>query len=205
MVFCFIGRVVFLLCLFPAEYAAGMTQMSPIGFDKQQREDNIADAAGKPDGDKQGDKHSRHKLRAPVGFCVHQHMAGGCPGADQNVQSMGIFCPGQKECDYNTQYRRRINKPPFLDESQMRAGLMIVLKVFLSAAQCSRFFRLRGMALMKGRMRGNGCAENAFADVWDNAVAQGSNPDRADISDYKDQDEFLPFGAVETERRSPWR
>ncbi len=67
-----------------------MAQMRPVGTKEQRGENDVAQAAGNPHGDKQGDEHSDDKSEAHLFRAAHQNVAGGGPGTDENVCGVGV-------------------------------------------------------------------------------------------------------------------
>lgn len=53
-----------------------MTQVCSVGAQKQRRKDDIAEAAGHPNGDKESDEHAYDQGKAHVCGACHQHKAG---------------------------------------------------------------------------------------------------------------------------------
>lgn len=102
-----------------------------VWFDQDRWKDNVADAAGQPDGDEQD-----HEQAGGDGYgygiaCIDEHVGRRCPGTYEHMGSMRESGARQEKGDDHAEDRGGVDDIPILDETQVYAeflvGVMFVL------------------------------------------------------------------------------
>ncbi len=90
-----------------------------IGIDDEDGEDDVAEAAGQPDGEKENQEHAGGQEGGDGGLGVHEDVGGGSPGADEDVAGVWEFGAGQEPGDQDAQESGGIDQIPVFEEAEV--------------------------------------------------------------------------------------
>ena len=74
-----------------------------IGIGDEDGEDDVAEAAGQPDGEEEDQEHASGQEGGDGRLGIHEDMSGRGPGADEDVAGVGEFGAGQEPGDQDSQ------------------------------------------------------------------------------------------------------
>lgn len=163
-----------------------MAEMDAVRAYKERGEDNVAEAAGDPYGDKESDEHSNDEDDIHLFGAVHEHKAGGGPRTDEDVSGVGDFGAGQEKGDDHAEQCGGVDQIPLFDKAQVEVRFVGVFAV-----------RIVGMVrFIKGVQSGvcrQRSAEDGLAQIGQDAVTEGGYADGAEIADDENEQKIGGF------------
>jgi len=100
-----------------------------VAFDEEHGEDDVADTAGQPNGQEEYGDNAGGDGSGELALCVHDHVCGGGPSADEDVGGVGQSGVWYEESEEDAGQGGGVDDVPLFDESEVDAGGVVVLGV----------------------------------------------------------------------------
>lgn len=97
-----------------------------IGIGDEGGEDDVAEAAGQPDGEEEDQEHAGSQEGGDGGLGVHEDVGGGGPGTDEDVAGVWEFGAGQEPGDEYAEKGGRVDQVPVFEEAQVDFDFLVV-------------------------------------------------------------------------------